>query len=119
VLVENPPSKSLNLGQYFCRVLRDELKVPVAMVIVAFSGTNQAAWMSRETLEAFPGDGGAANFYQSFLAEKEKGLAAGKDGPKSFEEFKQLETGNRIYELFVDVREKRILLYPAVRMNSK
>jgi sialate O-acetylesterase len=95
VLVENPPAKSMNLGQYFCRVLRDELKVPVAMVIVAFSGTNQAAWMSRESLEAFPGDGGAANFYQSFMAEKEKGLAAGKDGAKSFEEFKQLETAWR------------------------
>lgn len=87
VMPESPAPAVMNIGQYFSRVIRDTEKVPVGMIIVAVPGTNQAAWMSRETLEKFPAEGAEANYYQSFLAQKEAELAASKGPFKSWEDF--------------------------------
>lgn len=65
---------STALPEYFTRVVRDGLDVPVGIIRVAFSGTNQAAWMARETLEQFPGDGG--DYYTEFLKSKDESLAS-------------------------------------------
>lgn len=91
VLKEDEEVPTWSIAKYFARVLRDELKVPVGMIVVAVPGTNQAAWMSKETLESFPADGEGANFYESFLAEKEAALAKGKGKFKSFAEFQEAE----------------------------
>jgi len=86
------PNKEYPLAYYFARILRDQLQVPVGLIMVAVPGTNQAAWMAKETLESFPAaGGGGANFYESFLAEKESALAKGKTPFKSWAEFKELE----------------------------
>ena len=89
-----PAGKDFALPQYFARVLRDGVGVPVAIIRVAVPGTNQAAWMSRETLESFPGK--SANYYTEFLASSEAALSSGKgrsaSSPyKSFAEFKAAE----------------------------
>ena len=83
---ENPTPTSMNLSRYFARVVRDGLNVPVGIVHVAVSGTNQAAWMSKETLEQFPAKG-KANFYEAFLADAEAGLAKDKGPVKSWADF--------------------------------
>ncbi|PTY02553.1 hypothetical protein DB346_08375 [Verrucomicrobia bacterium LW23] len=91
---ENPPAKEMPLPYYFARVLRDALNVPVGLIMVAVPGTNQAAWMSKETLESFPALDKGDNFYAEFLATKEADLTKGKgaDAPyKSWAEFKAAE----------------------------
>ncbi len=93
-LKENPAEKTMGPANYFARVLRDGLDVPVGIIRIAVPGTNQAAWMSRETLEAFPGQGGQ-NFYQSFLASNEEKLSNSKGPIKSFADFKAVETAWR------------------------
>lgn len=91
VLPENPPETNMNISQYFSRVVRDELKVPVGIVIVAVSGTNQAAWMSKETLESFPGTAPHANFYEEFFADKNKDLAKSAGAFKSWDDFQKAD----------------------------
>jgi hypothetical protein len=69
--------------------MRDGLEVPVGIVLIAVPGTNQAAWMSKETLEKFPGADGK-NFYQEFLAETEAKAAKGS-GPKTLAEYQKAD----------------------------
>ncbi len=83
-----PEGSSTNMAQYFARVLRDELKVPVGIIHVAVSGTNQTAWMPKEVLETFPGKAPHENYYQQYLAEKESKLQ-GKI--KSWDDFLAVE----------------------------
>lgn len=75
---------------YFARVVRDGLDVPVGVIKVAVSGTNQGAWMSKETLEQFEGKGG--DYYQELWAEREAGLAKKpQQGIDSWEAFQKHE----------------------------
>lgn len=55
LLTEDPPMKSGAIPQYFARVVRDALDVPVGIIQVAVPGTPLAAWMSREALETAGG----------------------------------------------------------------
>lgn len=96
VLAENPPANSMNIGEYFCRIVRDELQIPVGMVIVAVPGTNQAAWMAKETLEQFPGAAPHANYYAEFFAGKEAELAKASGPLKSWDDFFKAETAWRL-----------------------
>lgn len=90
---EDPPPDLLTPAHSFARVLRDALDVPVGVVIVAAAGSNQASWMARETLEAFPGAGKAANYYQEWLAETAERQAkrAANGGLATWDAFKQAE----------------------------
>ncbi len=94
ILQEDPPLESMNLSRYFARMLRDHLGVPVGIVHVAVSGTNQAAWMPREALESFPGKGEFPNFYRQFLNQAGEKLA--KNGYESFAAFKEAESAWRL-----------------------
>jgi len=62
------------LPYYFARVVRDGADVPVGMIRVAYSGTNQTAWMAKETLDQFSG-GSDGTYYDSFKKQKDDGLA--------------------------------------------
>ncbi|WP_269539245.1 hypothetical protein [Cerasicoccus fimbriatus] len=83
------------IPQFFARVVRDGINVPVGMIRVAFPGTNQTAWMSKETLEQFDGEGG--NYYLDYKSKKDKDLAEKpkktKDGTtiSSYEEFTEYQ----------------------------
>ncbi len=82
---------STNMPLYFARILRDQLRVPVGILHVAVSGTNQVAWMARETVESFPASNSRfENFYEEFLQERQEGLASRGDFA-SFEAFKEQE----------------------------
>lgn len=84
-------ARGANMSLYFARVLRDRLEVPVGIIQVAVSGTNQAAWMSRESLESFPASkAGMSNFFEEFMALQQDSLAK-KGGHASFESFKAKE----------------------------
>lgn len=80
---------SLNIPTGFARFLRDRLDVPVGIIHVAVSGTNQGAWMRRETLERFPGQGKHANYYQELFASHNADLAKKGKDIKSWDEFEQ------------------------------
>jgi sialate O-acetylesterase len=80
-----------NLADYFARVVRDGLDVPVGIIHVAVSGSAQAPWMAKETLEGFPPTPGrqGSNYYQSYLSNHEEQFA--KKAGISWETFKQAE----------------------------
>lgn len=82
---------SMNIPDYFSRVVRDGLDVPVGIIRVAVPGTNQAAWMARETLEGFPGKDPSTNFYQEMLDNNNATLAKIASPFKSWDAFKQGE----------------------------
>jgi sialate O-acetylesterase len=84
-----PEGSSTSMAQYFARIVRDELEVPVGIIHVAVSGINQVAWLSKETLETFSGKGG--NYYEEFLAEREAALAKGGE-IRSWDDFLKVET---------------------------
>ncbi|MDF3130712.1 sialate O-acetylesterase [Kiritimatiellaeota bacterium B1221] len=88
--VVQEPLTDTNLSRYFARILRDELELPIGIVQVAVSGTNQGAWMSRETLEQFPGKDGS-NFYEQLLNDHSEKLAKKGKNIKSWEAYKQAE----------------------------
>ena len=68
-MVEDPPKSGMSPYEYFARVVRDALDVPVGIVPVAVPGTAQIAWMARETLESFPALGTqGGNYYQECMA---------------------------------------------------
>ena len=69
--------KNVNTPTQFARILRDKLKVPVGILHVSVSGTNQAAWMHRKTLEGFPSQK-KENFYQEYLEVMTQKLAKDK-----------------------------------------
>ncbi len=85
-------SGSNPIPYFFARILRDKLQVPVGLLYLAASGTNQAAWMSKETLESFPGDAKHPNFYEKYLAEKEAKLGKSSGNIKSWDDFLAAET---------------------------
>ncbi|WP_309398545.1 hypothetical protein [Cerasicoccus maritimus] len=91
--------KESAIPQYFTRVVRDGIDVPVGMIRVAFPGTNQTAWMSKETLESFDGKGG--NYYLEYKAGKDKGLA---EKPKETSDGETIST----YEEFTEYQKKWI-----------
>ncbi|MEK7415328.1 MAG: hypothetical protein AAB263_18635, partial [Planctomycetota bacterium] len=93
VLKEDPPAAILGMSQYFSRVVRDGLDLPVGIMLVAVSGTNQTAWMAKETLESFPGKSG--NFFQEFLATHADRVAKGGGTLTTWDAFKQAETAWR------------------------
>lgn len=78
-----------DMARFFARIVRDRLDVPVGIVHVAVSGTNQAAWMPRETLEAFPGGKGHSNFYDEFRTQQAANLE--KHGEPTLDALKALE----------------------------
>jgi sialate O-acetylesterase len=76
VFQEDPPPTGMGPAYYFSRVVRDAVDVPFGLVLVAVPGTNQAAWMARETLAGFPAeDKKLPDFYQERLAECTEALA--------------------------------------------
>ncbi|WP_309385520.1 hypothetical protein [Cerasicoccus frondis] len=87
------------IPQYFTRVVRDGLNVPVGMIRVAFPGTNQTAWMSKETLEQFDGRGG--NYYLEYKGMKDKQLA---EKPKETTDGETIST----FEAFTEYQQKWI-----------
>jgi sialate O-acetylesterase len=89
VMAEDPPAKEMNLAEYSARVIRDGVDVPVGIVQIAVPGTNQAAWMSKETLEKFPSTKGKGNFYEEFLGETQSKLNVSDAEIKSWDDFKK------------------------------
>ncbi len=81
--------ESLDLPTAFARLLRDRLDVPIGIVHVSVSGTNQGAWMSRETLEEFPGSGKFGDYYQERLAGHAADLAEKGKTVKSWADFER------------------------------
>ncbi len=80
-----------NIPKFFARYLRDTLKVPVGVVEIAVPGTNQTAWMAKETLEQFPGSKEHANYYVESLATEEANLAKMGGTIKTWAQFKKAE----------------------------
>lgn len=39
---------------FFARIIQQQLKIPVGIIHISYSGSSAEAWMSRETLQAFP-----------------------------------------------------------------
>jgi sialate O-acetylesterase len=91
--------------------MRDALDVPFGIILIAVPGTNQAAWMSKETLEKFPGANGK-NYYQEFLAGSEAKVAKG-NGPKTIAEYQGADerTQSRYLLPFAD--------FPAALYNTR
>jgi sialate O-acetylesterase len=98
VMPENPPAKAMNNPEYAARVIRDGLDVPVGLVHAAVSGTNQAAWMSKATLEKFPALKGSGNFYDEFMKEMEGRLAGSKEPYKTFQDFEKAQKEGKARE---------------------
>ena len=86
----NPFPGDTTISQYAARVIRDELNVPVGIIVIAVPGTTQTAWMSRETLEQFPGANGTANYYKQCVDYWEKKVQPGVPW-KSIAEFEKVE----------------------------
>ena len=82
-----------SIPQYFTRVLRDNLEVPIGMIRVAFPGTNQTAWLAQETLEKFEGEGG--NYFLEYKEYKDSGLA---QKPKSTKDGETISTFDEFWE---------------------
>ncbi|MGE9290977.1 MAG: sialate O-acetylesterase, partial [Puniceicoccales bacterium] len=91
VTIDFDSGKSQNPARYFARILRDRLEVPVGIIHVAVSGINQTAWLSRGSLESFPGKGDYANAYEQFFAEREARLSKNKGEIRSWADFKEVE----------------------------
>jgi len=122
VLGENPAPRSMNLSRYFALVVRDGLDVPVGVVHVAVSGTNQAAWMSRETLGSFPGAGKAANAYEQFFAVAEGKLASSTGQIKSWADFERSDAEwrrTRKGRWPVGARALQIFAFPTSLYNTR
>ena len=92
VLQEDPPLTEMGPIYYASRVIRDAVDVPVGIVHLGLPGIAQLTWMSRETLEAYPSQGGKhANFYQEQLARSEDHLASSSGPVKSWAAFLEVE----------------------------
>lgn len=85
---------SANIPQYFTRILRDALNVPIGMIRVAFSGTNQGAWMSKESMEAFKNKDGS-NFYLQMQNLRDAKLA---EKPKKTKDGQTISTYDEFWE---------------------
>lgn len=86
---EDPEPEILNQIEYFSRVLRDRLDVPVGILHPICLGVLGQTWMSRETLEAIPSDKGGGNGYQALFATSEATFA--KNPLKSWDGFEKAE----------------------------
>ena len=82
--------------EFFAKMIRDRLDVPVGILFSLCVGVVQPTWMSRETLESLPSDNGAANCFQQLLAAQEAWYAKAGGRLKSWADFKQAEDQWRI-----------------------
>ncbi len=96
VMQEDPPPARMSAVQYFARVVRDELDVPVGILYPVCVGVGQMTWLSRETLEAFPAESGSGNLYQECLAKSEAGFAKNPGPIKSWSDFQKAESEWRV-----------------------
>ncbi len=119
VLKEDPPPPIMSLSYYFARVLRDALEVPVGIVLVAVPGTNQAAWMAKETLESFQGKNKETNFYKEFFNYSEDRIAKSAGKVKSWADFKEVETSWRETKKGPWPGNLDLLNFPAVLYNTR
>jgi len=87
---EDPTPEVLNQVQYFARVIRDRLDVPVGILHPLCLGVIQPTWMPRETLEAIPAEKGTGNCYQALFAGSEARLA--QNPVKSWDGFVKAES---------------------------
>lgn len=102
VVTPNTIGDSSSLHYFFSKRLHEELGVPVGMVQIARSGSNQVAWMRREDIESSePGR------YQKSVERCDKTLAGkGENGIKSWADFEKareqwragFQTGDRSYQ---------------------
>ena len=120
---ENPEPEELNQVEYFARVIRDRLDVPVGILHPLCVGVCQTAWMSRETLEAFPADSGTGNCYQQLFKTAEAGRAKNAGPIKSWEDFKKAEDQWRLTRKgpwpAVPAGIVSIFSYPSVGYNTR
>jgi sialate O-acetylesterase len=89
--LKDPYPATMDIPQYFSRVLRDALNVPVGMIVVAVPGTNEGAWMSKETLQAIPGEGGAGTYYDQLFSQNNATLAKAGGPYASWDTFAQAD----------------------------
>ena len=109
-----------SLPLYFARELSDKLNVPVGIIIVAVAGTNQSAWMAKDTLESFPGNKNkSANFYQEFFSYSEERFSKSKGKAKSWKEFKEVETAWRETKKGLWPGTLDVLNFPTVLYNTR
>lgn len=90
-LEELAPDAALPLPAYFAHVVAEGVRVPVGIIRVAVSGTNQAAWMDRATLERFTGEDGKGNLYDQMLARSNEAFGRQAGAIRSWEQFKAAE----------------------------
>jgi len=90
-LEELAPDAMLPLPAYFAHVVAEGVRVPVGVIRVAVSGTNQAAWMDRATLERFAGEDGKGNLYERMLARSNEAFGRQAGAIRSWEQFKAAE----------------------------
>lgn len=92
VMPEGPAPDDTAPTQYFARALRDELGVPVGVIRIAVPGTNQGAWLARQTLESFPAVGGdKPNTYEQLLADMIAKLAESNLPNKTWDDMRRAE----------------------------
>ena len=119
VLPSDAVVNSLNIPTGFARFLRDKLDVPVGIIHVAVSGTNQGAWMDRKTLESFPGRGEHANYYQELFATHNEGLAKKGKNIKSWEDFERAMAAWRANPIGRSPADMTIMNFPTTLYNTR
>lgn len=96
VMSENPKSGVMSEVGYFARVVRDQLDVPVGILLPCSVGVGQSTWLARETLEAFPATTGSGNLYQEYFSSMDARLATIKAPYQSFAAFEKAEAEWRV-----------------------
>jgi sialate O-acetylesterase len=80
VMSENPKSGVMSEMEYFARIIRDSLDVPVGILLPVSVGVGQSTWVARETLEAYPSTTGSGNYYQECFTGAEANLSRNAKG---------------------------------------
>ena len=120
LLKESPWPNTMNIPEYAARIIRDGLDVPVGIIHVAVPGTNQAAWMSRPSLEKFPGKDGP-DFYKELFTEHEAKLLSAAE---KFKTWQDVETAEAAWQAKnkTEMPVKAFLAYanfPSVLYNTR
>ncbi len=111
--------ESLNIPTGFAIFLRDALDVPIGIIHIAVSGTNQGAWMRRETLESFPGQGEYANYYQQLFAYHDEGLSKKGQDIKSWDDFARAMDAWRANPKGRSPADMTIMNFPTTLYNTR
>lgn len=119
-LPENPPANLMDAAEFFARVVRDGVKVPVGIVrLLLVTGTGNPTWCARETLESFPAADGHGKYYQEFLARQNAMLANPVFKYHSFDEFKKLEDAWRTTKTGRWPGDIALNIFPGMGYNTR